>query len=89
MKINLSGDVVIVDEAHNIESICRDVGSADFREDHLGEAIEDCKLVHNLLVQANSSYEVLEQYLRSMLHMIQEQQLPQSVSSFFLKIECQ
>ncbi|XP_008203910.1 Fanconi anemia group J protein homolog isoform X2 [Nasonia vitripennis] len=82
MKINLNGDVVIVDEAHNIESICRDVGSADFREDNLGEAIEDCKLVANLLVRNNESYKLLEQYISSMLKMIQEQQLPQSTNQY-------
>ncbi|KMQ92242.1 fanconi anemia group j protein [Lasius niger] len=45
MQINLKGDIVILDEAHNIEDICRDAASVDLRDDNLAIAAYDCKNV--------------------------------------------
>ncbi|XP_058805941.1 Fanconi anemia group J protein homolog [Phymastichus coffea] len=75
MQLTLKNDIVIIDEAHNIESICRDVSSADFREDNIGEAIEDCKYNFN---QTNDSatYECIKQYLEDMAKLICDQILP-------------
>jgi len=33
--LNLTGKVVVIDEAHNIEGVCRDAGSVDVTMDHL------------------------------------------------------
>lgn len=95
MSIVLSGDVVIIDEAHNMESICRDVGSASFREDHLKEAIDDCECIHadNLRLKPvqfqndqdyqNSTgdvYLTIVNYLTGVLEIIHEQHLRNPVS---------
>lgn len=43
MQINLKGDIVILDEAHNIEDICRDAASVNLIDDKLAIAAYDCK----------------------------------------------
>ncbi|KAM3288680.1 Fanconi anemia group J protein isoform X1 [Capsicum chacoense] len=35
MEVNITGAIIILDEAHNIEDICRDAGSVDVEEDIL------------------------------------------------------
>lgn len=43
--MNLEGAVVILDEAHNIESVCRDAGSLELTVQDLGSlAVELCRL---------------------------------------------
>lgn len=79
MQLNLKDDIIIIDEAHNIESICRDVASADFREDHIGEAIEDCQYNSNQ-IKDGATYTCIKQYLEDMVKLIREQRLPQPVS---------
>ncbi|XP_046964251.1 Fanconi anemia group J protein homolog [Vanessa cardui] len=41
MQINLQDNIVIIDEGHNIEDICRDTASFDFKLDHLRNAIKE------------------------------------------------
>lgn len=44
-SVNLEGAVVILDEAHNIESVCRDAGSLELTVQDLGSlAVELCRL---------------------------------------------
>lgn len=97
MSINLRGDIVIVDEAHNMEGICRDVGSATFREDHLAEAIDDCEAVRtdntklkpsqfqnpdDYVNFAGDAYSVIQDYLKGVIDVIYEQHLRNPVSIF-------
>lgn len=35
MNINLNNSIIVLDEAHNIEDICRSVAGGEFREDYL------------------------------------------------------
>ncbi|XP_034935699.1 Fanconi anemia group J protein homolog [Chelonus insularis] len=42
MQINLKDEIVILDEAHNIEDICRDSASATFKVDELVDIVKDC-----------------------------------------------
>ncbi|KAJ8679104.1 hypothetical protein QAD02_014891, partial [Eretmocerus hayati] len=80
MQLTVDGDVVIIDEAHNIEGICRDVRSADFREDALGEAIDDCQLVSNLTEyradQQFKPYKIIKDYLTGFRDMINNEYFP-------------
>lgn len=39
MQINLKENIVVIDEAHNIEDICRDAASFAFTRDQLQAAI--------------------------------------------------
>ncbi|KAH0550233.1 hypothetical protein KQX54_018256 [Cotesia glomerata] len=43
MQISLKDEIVILDEAHNIEDICRDSASDTFRVDELIEVIKECE----------------------------------------------
>ena len=43
MQLDLNDQVIILDEAHNIEDICRNVASTDFREDDLRAVAMECK----------------------------------------------
>ncbi|XP_050353317.1 Fanconi anemia group J protein homolog isoform X2 [Nymphalis io] len=48
MKINLQDNIVIIDEGHNIEDICRDTASFDFKMEHLRTAIKELTNVASL-----------------------------------------
>ncbi|XP_014237935.1 Fanconi anemia group J protein homolog isoform X2 [Trichogramma pretiosum] len=80
MGIDLTNEIVIVDEAHNIESICRDAGSAEFREDALLEAAEDCHLLFNLT--KNSYYDVINKYLLKLHEVINDVYVPESSTKY-------
>lgn len=43
MQINLKGNVVILDEAHNIEDKCRDVAGVNVKDYELMIAAKECK----------------------------------------------
>lgn len=45
MNINLTGAIVIVDEAHNIEDSCRDAASFTVLQDHITNSIQQCEEV--------------------------------------------
>lgn len=77
MSIDLSDDVVIIDEGHNIEGICRDTGSTDLREDTISEASDDCNECFK--VSNNASYLVVVYYLDDIKKLIQEEYLPELV----------
>ncbi|KAL7300542.1 hypothetical protein TKK_0006539 [Trichogramma kaykai] len=80
MGIDLTNEIVIVDEAHNIESICRDAGSAEFREDALLEAAEDCHLLYNLT--SSSYYDVIHKYLLKLHEVINDVYVPESSTKY-------
>ncbi|XP_031834179.2 Fanconi anemia group J protein homolog isoform X1 [Nomia melanderi] len=43
MQLDLKEQVIILDEAHNIEDSCREVASVNFREDHLQATAIECE----------------------------------------------
>lgn len=45
MNINVNEEIVVIDEAHNIEDICRNIASKEFRADQIEQVIDDLKLV--------------------------------------------
>mmetsp|Transcript_563 Transcript_563/g.1795 ORF Transcript_563/g.1795 Transcript_563/m.1795 type:complete len:1088 (-) Transcript_563:24-3287(-) len=42
-SLNLTGKVIVVDEAHNIEGVCRDAGSVNVTMDHLQAVLSSLK----------------------------------------------
>ncbi|XP_011503103.1 PREDICTED: Fanconi anemia group J protein homolog [Ceratosolen solmsi marchali] len=80
MQINLTGDVVIIDEGHNIEDICREIGSYIFREDHLNEAIKDCNTVYR--ARPNKAYDSISQYLTTLNTLISDQDLQSPINPY-------
>ena len=47
---------MIIDEAHNIENVCRDIASKSFRIDYIIQAIDDCELVGGISNDARFNY---------------------------------
>lgn len=60
MQINLKGHVVIFDEAHNIEDICRDAASVSIKSSKIAKAAEDCEI----LSKNNHMYFTIYKYLQ-------------------------
>ncbi|KAG8039730.1 hypothetical protein G9C98_000459 [Cotesia typhae] len=57
MQISLKDEIVILDEAHNIEDICRDSASDTFRVDELMEVIKECEhLITNVAKEKIPQY---------------------------------
>ncbi|XP_046829965.1 Fanconi anemia group J protein homolog isoform X1 [Vespa crabro] len=69
MQINLKDQVIIFDEAHNIEDICRNVASADFREDELRSVLEDCKVLKSKeSIEQHDAYSTIISYIESLIN---------------------
>lgn len=82
MQLDLKDQIIILDEAHNIEDICRDVASKTIREDDLEQVMYECK--H--LVTAKDSgvkftYSNIRRYCEKMLKFLQSQPVTPIVSS--------
>ncbi|XP_014471905.1 PREDICTED: Fanconi anemia group J protein-like isoform X2 [Dinoponera quadriceps] len=70
MQINLKGNVIILDEAHNIEDICREVASVDIKDTKLVAASEECEILsHNRKVNENM-YTTIYTYLRKFVQFL-------------------
>ncbi len=57
MGIDLENSIVVLDEAHNIEDVCRDAASGTFQMDEIDDACDDLKLVieANILVNSHTT----------------------------------
>ncbi|XP_032691558.1 Fanconi anemia group J protein homolog [Odontomachus brunneus] len=63
MQINLKGHIVILDEAHNIEDICREVASVDIKDIKLMIASKECKELSILPDADKNTYITIYTYL--------------------------
>jgi Fanconi anemia group J protein len=63
MQINLKDSVVILDEAHNIEDICRQVVNVDLRDDDLNVAAKECEKLSKDRVANCNTYSTIQNYL--------------------------
>lgn len=70
MQLNLKDQVIILDEAHNIEDICRDVASVNFREDHLTAAASECESLTKQRASDFPTYNTLNQYILQLVKFI-------------------
>lgn len=66
MEISLEGDILILDEAHNIEESAREAGSFDVTEDQLIDVENQLQKMMNLnfLVEEHNSLLFLVQQLQ-------------------------
>lgn len=62
MQLDVTGHVIILDEAHNIEDICREVASVSFREDHLTAVASECESLMKQRAADSEIYGTLQTY---------------------------
>ncbi|XP_050595699.1 Fanconi anemia group J protein homolog isoform X1 [Bombus affinis] len=62
MQLDVAGHVIILDEAHNIEDICREVASVSFREDHLTAVATECESLMKQRAADSEIYGTLQTY---------------------------
>ncbi|XP_054012113.1 Fanconi anemia group J protein homolog [Hylaeus anthracinus] len=72
MQLDLKGQVIIVDEAHNIEDICRDVASVSFRDDHLAAAARECEVLVEQRTYDGDTYKTLKEYLFRLIKFLKD-----------------
>ncbi|XP_043509192.1 Fanconi anemia group J protein-like [Frieseomelitta varia] len=72
MQLDLKDQVIILDEAHNIEDICREVASVSFREDHLQVVLKECESLGKARVSDVNpgAYHVLSMFVSRVLQLL-------------------
>ncbi|KAL0818377.1 hypothetical protein ABMA28_008852 [Loxostege sticticalis] len=66
MQINLKENIVVIDEAHNIEDICRDAASFAFTRDQLQAAITELEKAANYHYSGHNITNQLEKILKTL-----------------------
>ena len=89
MQLDLKGQVIILDEAHNIEDICREVASVSFREDHLQVVVNECESLAKGRSDENPrAYNILCMFISRVLQFLGSVNLSKSVSRSILRNHC-
>ncbi|XP_059049818.1 Fanconi anemia group J protein homolog [Achroia grisella] len=65
MKIELENNIVIIDEAHNIEDICRDAASITFSRDNILAAISELEKVSEKRYSNSEALSYIDQILKT------------------------
>lgn len=83
MQIDLKGNIVILDEAHNVEDMCREAASVTLRDDEIAIAAKECQdLFHKM--QANGCerhiYTTLQEYLTDIVKFLKNIDVEENVS---------
>ncbi|XP_029668154.1 Fanconi anemia group J protein-like isoform X3 [Formica exsecta] len=90
MQINLKGDIVIFDEAHNIENICLEAASVNLRNDDLMIAANDCKY-YDRKCRDRNIYITIQNYLTDIVKFLETIHVKQNdnemVSDYWLGAE--
>ncbi|XP_078038630.1 Fanconi anemia group J protein homolog [Augochlora pura] len=72
LQMDLKDQVIILDEAHNIEEICRDVASHDFQDEYVVAAANECKDIANVKTSDTFTYKTLESYLLKFVEFLKD-----------------
>ncbi|XP_011143654.1 Fanconi anemia group J protein homolog [Harpegnathos saltator] len=71
MQINLKNDIVILDEAHNIEDFCREAASVDIKDVNLISASKECEKLSHLRNVNKYMYITIHSYLQDLVNFLQ------------------
>jgi Fanconi anemia group J protein len=71
MQINLKGHIVILDEAHNIEDICRQAASVNLKDNDLQNAADDCEFLSKKRPEHYKIYLTIYTYLTELVKFLQ------------------
>ena len=85
MQLDLKGQVIILDEAHNIEDICREVASVSFREDHLQAVINEFETLVKERNDESNTYKFLCLFVFKVLKCLCSVGLDKNVSRLILR----
>lgn len=83
----MKDQVIILDEAHNIEDISRDVSSVSFREDHLQATAHECETLAKQRAEDFTTYDTLKTFLLNVMAFLKDMSLDKVVSIFFYLIK--
>ncbi|XP_012524836.1 Fanconi anemia group J protein isoform X2 [Monomorium pharaonis] len=78
MQINLKGSIVILDEAHNIEDICREAANVILRDDEIKNAAKNCEDLSKKRNHDGAMFEPIQIYLTDMIKFLQNVDVEQS-----------
>lgn len=70
LQINIKGQVIILDEAHNIEDSSRDAASVSFRDDYLTAAANECDSLMNQIGSDRATYATMKTYLLNLVEFL-------------------
>ena len=74
---------MILDEAHNIENICREAATVDIRDDKLLITIKECKHFLDMNYE-NITYATIHEYLTDLIKFLNDVEVKDNVSILFL-----
>jgi len=85
MQINLKGNIVILDEAHNVEDICREAASVNLKDIDIEIAAKECQ---NLLKKGRNHviYSTIHEYLTDIAKFLKDIEVNENVSIYTYQI---
>ncbi|XP_026297465.1 Fanconi anemia group J protein homolog isoform X2 [Apis mellifera] len=75
LQLDMKDQVIILDEAHNIEDISRDVSSVAFREDHLQATAHECETLAKQRAEDFMTYDTLKTFLLKLVTFLKDMSL--------------
>jgi len=81
MQINLKGNIVILDEAHNVEDICREAASVNLKDIDIENAAKECQ---NFLKKGRNHliYSTIHEYLTDIAKFLKDIEVNENVSIY-------
>lgn len=83
MQINLRGNIVILDEAHNIEDACREKASVNLRDDEITNATKECEHL-SYKGRNRHIYDIINKYLTDVVKFLQNIEVKVNMSICYL-----
>ncbi|XP_037292848.1 Fanconi anemia group J protein isoform X2 [Manduca sexta] len=66
LNINLTGEIVIIDEAHNIEDVCRDAGTFTITQLQVQDALDHLQKITTYRFEKSNGIENIESLIRTL-----------------------
>lgn len=73
---------MILDEAHNIEDICRDAAHVILRDDEIANAAKDCQHLSIKRYHDCAIFNIIQKYLTDIIKFLQDIEVEENVSRY-------